>query len=182
MPRLKHVSGFDPPAARRPSNDSRRRTRQGTVIAVGMGTAASPAGGPRDVQGAPAGNTPPRQQAVLTSVGCIGICAREPLVESAREASRFSTQYLGRDGGATHRRTRRKGPGRQGMGRRPHERRHTGQRPGLRIPIAALLKDQPFFGKQTPHRLQNCGVIDPEQIDEYIARDGYHGLARCSRK
>ncbi len=25
--------------------------------------------------------------------------------------------------------------------------------------------------------LRNCGVIDPEIIDEYIARDGYFALA-----
>ncbi len=27
--------------------------------------------------------------------------------------------------------------------------------------------------------LRNCGFIDPENIDEYIARDGYSALAKC---
>ncbi|HCU31043.1 MAG TPA: NADH-quinone oxidoreductase subunit J/K, partial [Sphaerochaeta sp.] len=27
--------------------------------------------------------------------------------------------------------------------------------------------------------LRNCGFIDPENIDEYIAREGYQGLERA---
>ena len=34
-------------------------------------------------------------------------------------------------------------------------------------------------GKQLRIVLRNCGIIDPEKIDEYIARDGYAGLARA---
>ncbi|MGL5978588.1 MAG: NADH-ubiquinone oxidoreductase-F iron-sulfur binding region domain-containing protein [Erysipelotrichaceae bacterium] len=36
-----------------------------------------------------------------------------------------------------------------------------------------------FYAKQLRIALRNCGVIDPEQIDEYIARDGYQGLAKA---
>ena len=35
----------------------------------------------------------------------------------------------------------------------------------------------PFYRKQQRVALRNCGVIDPENIDEYIAREGYQGLA-----
>jgi NADH:ubiquinone oxidoreductase subunit F (NADH-binding)/(2Fe-2S) ferredoxin len=35
-----------------------------------------------------------------------------------------------------------------------------------------------FFGKQRLLALRNRGLIDPEQIDEYIARDGYKALAK----
>ncbi len=34
--------------------------------------------------------------------------------------------------------------------------------------------------KQLRVVLRNCGVIDPESIDEYIARDGYLGLEKFS--
>ena len=34
-----------------------------------------------------------------------------------------------------------------------------------------------FYSKQNRVALRNCGVIDPENIKEYIARDGYQGLA-----
>lgn len=35
-----------------------------------------------------------------------------------------------------------------------------------------------FCNKQTRVALRNCGIIDPENIDEYIARDGYQALAK----
>jgi NADH:ubiquinone oxidoreductase subunit F (NADH-binding) len=38
------------------------------------------------------------------------------------------------------------------------------------------LSDIPFFHKQMPVVLRNKGLIDPEKIDDYIARDGYQGL------
>ena len=35
-----------------------------------------------------------------------------------------------------------------------------------------------FYKKQMRIALRNCGVIDPENIDEYIARDGYAALGK----
>ena len=35
-----------------------------------------------------------------------------------------------------------------------------------------------FYKKQKRIALRNCGVIDPENIDEYIARDGYQALGK----
>jgi NADH:ubiquinone oxidoreductase subunit F (NADH-binding)/(2Fe-2S) ferredoxin/NAD-dependent dihydropyrimidine dehydrogenase PreA subunit len=35
-----------------------------------------------------------------------------------------------------------------------------------------------FYKKQNRTALRNCGVIDPENIDEYIARDGYKALEK----
>jgi len=43
--------------------------------------------------------------------------------------------------------------------------------------IKSLDKTQ-FYGKQVRVALRNCGVINPEVIDEYIARDGYMALAK----
>ena len=36
-----------------------------------------------------------------------------------------------------------------------------------------------FYKKQLRIALRNCGFIDPENIDEYIARDGYMALGTC---
>jgi len=36
-----------------------------------------------------------------------------------------------------------------------------------------------FFAKQVRVALRNCGVINPENIEEYIARDGYAALAKA---
>jgi NADH-quinone oxidoreductase subunit F len=41
------------------------------------------------------------------------------------------------------------------------------------------LKDIPFFKKQVKIVLRNCGMIDPLNIEEYIARDGYQALAKA---
>jgi NADH:ubiquinone oxidoreductase subunit F (NADH-binding)/(2Fe-2S) ferredoxin/Pyruvate/2-oxoacid:ferredoxin oxidoreductase delta subunit len=41
------------------------------------------------------------------------------------------------------------------------------------------VSDIAFFRKQLLIALRNRGLIDPEKIDEYIARDGYTGLARA---
>ncbi len=40
------------------------------------------------------------------------------------------------------------------------------------------LNDMTFYKKQHRVALHNCGVIDPENIDDYIARDGYKALAK----
>jgi NADH:ubiquinone oxidoreductase subunit F (NADH-binding)/(2Fe-2S) ferredoxin/NAD-dependent dihydropyrimidine dehydrogenase PreA subunit len=42
-----------------------------------------------------------------------------------------------------------------------------------------LMKDIGFFGLQRLIVLRNRGLIDAENIDEYIARDGYAGLAKA---
>ena len=41
------------------------------------------------------------------------------------------------------------------------------------------LSDMAFYKKQRRIALRNCGVIDPLNIQEYIARDGYKALAKC---
>ena len=41
------------------------------------------------------------------------------------------------------------------------------------------LHDTAFYRKQKRVALANCGVINPEDINEYIAYDGYQALAKC---
>ena len=41
------------------------------------------------------------------------------------------------------------------------------------------LHDTNFYKKQKRVALANCGVINPEDINEYIAYDGYQALAKC---
>ncbi len=41
------------------------------------------------------------------------------------------------------------------------------------------LNETNFYKKQNRIALRNCGVIDPESIEEYIAMDGYQALAKC---
>ena len=46
----------------------------------------------------------------------------------------------------------------------------------------ASLNETGFYKKQLRISLRNCGVIDPENIDEYIAFDGYEALVKCLTK
>lgn len=41
------------------------------------------------------------------------------------------------------------------------------------------LNETDFYKKQVRVALRNCGVIDPEDINEYIAYDGYMALGKC---
>ena len=45
--------------------------------------------------------------------------------------------------------------------------------------VIKSLNQTDFYRKQIRVALRNCGVIDPENINEYIARDGYQALAKC---
>ena len=54
--------------------------------------------------------------------------------------------------------------------------RLTHKRPDGRA--VANAADMDFFKRQKKIVLRNCGQIDPQRIEEYIARDGYQALAR----
>ncbi|MDO8951273.1 MAG: NAD(P)H-dependent oxidoreductase subunit E, partial [Draconibacterium sp.] len=40
-------------------------------------------------------------------------------------------------------------------------------------------KGMDFYKKQIRIALRNCGFINPENIEEYIGRDGYQALGKC---
>jgi len=50
--------------------------------------------------------------------------------------------------------------------------------PEVKEPVPTM-SDIGFFSRQTLVVLRNRGLIDPEKIDEYIARDGYRALAKA---
>ncbi len=45
--------------------------------------------------------------------------------------------------------------------------------------VAKSLDNIGFFSRQVRIALRNCGVINPENIEEYIAKDGYAALAKA---
>lgn len=45
--------------------------------------------------------------------------------------------------------------------------------------VVEKLDDLTFYKKQKRVVLKNCGLIDPEKIDDYIALDGYKALEKC---
>ncbi len=50
------------------------------------------------------------------------------------------------------------------------------------VDAVASLSETAFYKKQKRVALRNCGVINPENIDEYIAMDGYFALAKVVRE
>lgn len=50
--------------------------------------------------------------------------------------------------------------------------------PAEKAPVPQI-KDIPFFAKQMLVVLRNRGIIDPEKIEDYIARDGYQALGKA---
>ncbi len=90
----------------------------------------------------------------VKGVGCLGLCTAGPLMVVESEG----VMYQGvteQDAPAIV----------KSLGEKPVER--------LLCP-----SEMPFFSKQVKVVLENSGVIDPESIEDYIARDGYMALAR----
>ncbi|MBE6764028.1 MAG: NADH-quinone oxidoreductase subunit NuoF [Ruminococcaceae bacterium] len=52
---------------------------------------------------------------------------------------------------------------------------------GVDLPknVSVSLNETGFYKKQVRVALRNCGVINPENIDEYIGMDGYAALGKC---
>ncbi len=48
--------------------------------------------------------------------------------------------------------------------------------------VATSLNETGFYKKQKRVALRNCGVINPESIDEYIAMDGYFALGKVLKE
>ena len=55
---------------------------------------------------------------------------------------------------------------------------YTDKAEGEEVTGTESLNDTNFYKKQIRVSLRNCGVIDPENIDEYIGYDGYEALAK----
>jgi len=55
-----------------------------------------------------------------------------------------------------------------------------GQFKNGKTPLAGipLIEEHPYFRKQVKYVLRNCGVIDPESIEDYRAHGGFQGLQR----
>jgi bidirectional [NiFe] hydrogenase diaphorase subunit len=91
----------------------------------------------------------------VRGVGCLGLCAEGPLVnvESKGEATMY--QHV-----------------------TPQDAPDLVQNLENPDPVKRLVcpTDRPFFKAQKKIVLENCGVIDPERIEEYIAAGGYEAL------
>ncbi len=116
-------------------------------------------------------------KADVVKVGCIGLCSAEPMVDIqlpgrtrlvfTQVTAELAPQLLE----AVLRGTV---PEDNLLGQHRNERLQP-------WPDVPYVHEHPFFAPQTRWVLANCGLIDPAQIDEYMARGGYRALARVLR-
>jgi NADH:ubiquinone oxidoreductase subunit F (NADH-binding)/NAD-dependent dihydropyrimidine dehydrogenase PreA subunit len=150
------------------------------VVYVGLGSCglAAGAGAVLDAVRAHLGEL--GVEARIVTVGCIGPCYLEPLLD-VQLAGRPRLSYgnmtpelavstldalLGSETPARHLLGAFDGDGGNGDGSAGGD--------GVR-----RFADQPMLAAQTRLVLRNCGIIDPEAVDHYLARGGYEALETC---
>lgn len=113
----------------------------------------------------------------LVRTGCFGVCSREVLVDiiypgrtrvtygevTPDHISRLVTQHVGQ------------GRLLEGLAMYQHPGDGTGAQP---YPDLPYLHDLPIYAKQKRLVLRRCGTIDPEDIAEYSAFNGYRALQK----
>lgn len=111
-------------------------------------------------------------KADVVMVGCIGLCSVEPLVD-VQLPGRPRVTYKNITSDKVDRLLDEAltGPAPDDYVLGQH--RNQAIEPWNDVPF---LDEHPFFAPQTRWVLANCGIIDPSQIDEYIARGGYAAL------
>jgi NADH-quinone oxidoreductase subunit F len=142
-------------------------------ILVGLGTCGIAAGGRATLQALEGKLEETGIEAEVIQVGCIGMCFNEPLVDITKPG-RPRISY----GSVTPARVREIVDSYL-VGDDP--------RPDLAIatidgePYAGIpsWNEMPFYKGQTRRVLRNCGFVDPEKIDDYVAHGGYHALAKA---
>jgi NADP-reducing hydrogenase subunit HndC len=159
-----------------------------TKIMVGMATCGQAAGA-QGVWKALVAEVKKRKLDVLVKkTGCIGLCQHEPLVDVIRPGyprityDRVTPERVGEllDGAV-------KGKFSKGiMARIDQEeflldgtrtRYGKGKLPSYLTSVSPYTRT-PFYKKQMRVALRNCGFIDPENINEYVAKGGYYALAQ----
>ncbi|HEX9047014.1 MAG TPA: NADH-ubiquinone oxidoreductase-F iron-sulfur binding region domain-containing protein, partial [Verrucomicrobiae bacterium] len=156
------------------------RAQGGAVISVGMGTCGIAAGARETFQALQKKVSHHKLSATVVGVGCIGMCAKEPLVDIQLNGGSHvlyanilpdMVPRLIEEHVVNHH------PVREWVICRLAD----GETPADEPPAIQNLpsfRDLPFTGKQIRIALGNCGLIDPEKIEDYIARDGYRALGR----
>lgn len=146
-----------------------------THIVVGMATCGIAAGA-KPVMTALAEEVANRklQGVVVSQTGCVGICQYEPVVEVFREGEERVTYVK-----MTADKAARVIEEHIINGKVVTEYTIGAYTKSAQNSDAKSLEKTSFYAKQHRVALKNCGLIDPEIIDQYIAYDGYQALAKC---
>ncbi|NIM14709.1 MAG: FAD-dependent oxidoreductase [Candidatus Aminicenantes bacterium] len=148
-----------------------------TKITVGMATCGTATGGAKVLEKIQTEVERQGLDAAVTVTGCLGFCQREPLVDvmlpgkwrvlfAEMDSDKASELISNLVSGKVKKEW--------ALCRMEIEGEPKGQENGLKdIP---LYEDIGFWSKQRKVALRNCGFINPDSIEEYIARGGYSSL------
>lgn len=155
----------------------RREDVSAPVIFIGTGTCGLGAGAAKTLSKIKSYLKEKKIEAEIIEVGCIGLCSEEPIVDvqlPGRNRVSFSkvtennvTEILEpvfSDGKLKN---------------AFFQFDQKGLKKWEKVPF---MKEHSFFQDQTRWVLENCGVIDPNSLDEYIAHGGYKALSKALSK
>ena len=152
----------------------RRETLDRPAIFIGTGTCGLGAGARATQKAVQDYLEKTGTDADIVEVGCIGLCAAEPILDVQLPGkARVSFSNVTADKVQSVLEAALKGVV-------PETASVLGKLP---IPgcdgwdNVGALSEHPFFAPQTRWVLENCGLINPARIEEYIARGGYRALA-----
>ncbi|GET32001.1 NADH dehydrogenase [Prolixibacter bellariivorans] len=104
----------------------------------------------------------------VVSTGCFGFCEKGPVVKILPDNT-FYVQVQAADAREIIEEHVIKG-------RKVEHLLYVAPESGKKVPDS---KHMDFYKKQVRIALRNCGFINPENIDEYVAREGYAAMAKC---
>jgi hypothetical protein len=145
------------------------------VIYIGAGTCGLGAGAGKTLKATEAFLFEQKIDAEIVEVGCIGLCAYEPMLDiqmpgkTRLSFSKVSEKITAKLLEAVFNNEL---PEKNVFG----QFRSENLQPWKDVPFYDELA---FFKNQTRWVLANCGLIDPTQIDQYISRSGFSGLKKA---
>ena len=140
-----------------------------TVIRVGTSTCGLASGAGKAMQALSA------EGAKVKSVGCMGLCFLEPIAEVAKDG--YPPVLYGKVDEAKARAIAAAAEKGEIAAGAFAVRGQRGQwKNSANVPI---LEELSLWKKQERRVISNCGTIDPESIDDYIAAGGYEGLKKA---
>ncbi|MDO8303544.1 MAG: CCxxC motif-containing NuoF prefix domain-containing protein, partial [Sedimentisphaerales bacterium] len=148
------------------------------ILFVGTGTCGLGAGAGKTLEALKKCLSSRGMQAEIVEVGCVGLCSAEPIVD---------IQLPGKNRVSFHSVTEETVPMllEHVFSNEISAESLLGQYRSENLipwPEVAYIDEHPFFAPQTRWVLANCGVIDPNSIEEYMANGGYHALANALRE
>ncbi len=155
----------------------RRDCLERPVVFVGTGTCGLGAGAGKTLAAVKRYLVDHQREADVVEVGCIGLCSAEPMLDVQLPGrTRVSFQGVTEDKVAGLLDAVFAGdiPADAVIG----QFRSAVARPW---PGVSYVDEHPFFAPQTRWVLANCGMIDADQIDEYLVRGGYRAFADTIR-